>query len=263
MPNSIHLESSIIHLISFFSDSKLSIGKFFGKIRTRDWTKHWENTLPFTKASIASWKKWTSLNNVKFEVAEKLPSPDECGYSQEQIELLARFPPTVLRWLLPLAASRKHGDKLQIALIDADTLILPQAPSIFEQNQIQQSLNKIVPDVILTRDRPDWNKWRNNSYEAFTPLFPDVQFNRDLYFNAGVMILNNTVLPAAFLDFVLKHPTELMEKMTGTTGTDQTPLNFILQRLLRDNNEQYLFWAPNGMPVWTYSWKYINSDKSS
>ena len=242
----------IIPLLPFAPE--LPIGKFFGKIRTRDWTKHWENTLSFVKAGIASWRKWTSLNNVELEIAEKLPSPNECGYSQEQIELLTHFPPTVLRWLLPLAASRKYGNKIQIALIDADTLIHPQAPSIFEQKQT---------DIVLTRDRPDWNKWRNNSYEAFAPLFPSVQFSRDLYFNAGVMVLNNPVLPTTFLDFVLKYPTELMEKMTGTTGTDQTPLNFILQQLLKDNKLTVSFLGSKWNARMDVLLEAENSDKST
>ena len=228
----------IIPLLPF--TPKLPLSRFFTETRTRDWTKHWENTLPFAEAGIASWKKWTSLNNVELEVVEKLPSPDECEYSEEQIELLMTFPPDVSRWLLPLAANRKYGDKLQIALIDVDTLILPNAPSIFEQDEKTIDSIHSGADVLLIRDRPDgkWTKSRNKSCEIFAPLFPGVQFNRDLYFNAGVVVLNSPVvrfLPATFLNFVLQHPAELMEKMTGGNGTDQTPLNFILQQLLKDN----------------------------
>ena len=113
-------------------------------------------------------------------------------------------------------------------MVDADTLISPQAPSIFEQAQA---------DVILTPDRPEWNAWKVSSLATYAPMFPDVEFNKDLFFNAGVMVLNSPILPRAFLNFVLDHAAEYMARMTqgpDRTGTDQTPLNFIFQRLARD-----------------------------
>ena len=215
----------IIPLLPF--DSTTPINKVFEKIRTKTWTQHWKNALPFVEASIASWKNWTSRNNVILEISEKLPTAAECDYTESQIELLTTFPPTIQRWLLPLAARKKYGNETRIAMIDADTLISPQAPSIFEQAQT---------DVILTPDL-QWNEKKTLSIEIYASMFPDIEFNKNLFFNAGVMVLNNSILPRAFLDFVLKYATEYTIRMTSQRhiGTDQTLLNFIFQQLASDN----------------------------
>ena len=237
----------IIPLLPF--KSREEIARSFGKSRAKEWEEQWDRKLNFAEAGISSWKNWAIRNNILLEVAESLPAPEECGYSGEQIELLRTLPPPVQRWLLPLAAARKHGDGTRIAMVDADTIISPRAPSIFEQNKSDVILTQTIfeqckPDMILTRDRPEWNKWKANSLAAFAPMFPDIKFDKSLYFNAGVMVLNSLALPRTFLDFTLTRFTEFMSRIDGRVGTDQTPLNFILQRLMRDEGLSVSFLDP-------------------
>jgi hypothetical protein len=187
---------------------------------------------------VASWKNWISSNNAVLEVSRQLPTARECGCTESQLEILAAFPPTIQRWLLPLASWKRHGNEARIAMVDADTLISPQAPSIFEQAQA---------NVILTPDRPEWNEWKVFSLATYAPMFPDIEFDKNLFFNAGVMVLNSPMLPRAFLDFVLDHAAEYMDRMTrgpDRTGTDQTPLNFVFQQLARDSKLTASFLDP-------------------
>lgn len=220
MPNII-----IIPLLPFGSIDL--IPRFYGKQRSSDWTKYWNHETSFAEAGIASWQEWSSRHEVILEIATEIPSPIECGYTKSQIDELKKFPPTILRWLLPLASRKKHGSDSRIAMIDADTLVSPKSPSIFEQSHT---------DVLLTRDRPDLNQWRKDSLSAFEPIFPGFDFNKDMYFNAGVIVLENNKLPRAFLDFTLQHSEEFLSLINGNVGTDQTPLNFILQALV--NNDE-------------------------
>jgi hypothetical protein len=116
----------------------------------------------------------------------------------------------------------RHGPGTSIAMIDADTLINPRSPSIFKQQ---------ASDLILTKDRREWTNWKSNSCATFAPLFPDVDLDKTLYFNAGVMVHRTPLLATSFIDFVLENHDELLGRLNGMVGTDQTPLNFMLQGL--------------------------------
>ena len=214
----------IIPLLPF--ESSGLVPKFYVQQFYNDWTKYWKCETDFAKVGIASWQEWTSKNNVMLEIATELPSPIECGYTKKQIEKLKKFPPTISRWLLPLTARRKYGPNSHIAMIDADTLISLDAPSIFKQ---------IHTNVLLTRDRLGWNRWKQDSLSVFGSMFPGFNFDKDIYFNAGVVVLENDKLPTAFLDFSLQHAKEFLSLIDGTVGTDQTVLNFVLQALVNDS----------------------------
>jgi hypothetical protein len=183
----------------------------------------------FADVGIASWKRWCSQNNVRLEIASKLPLPEECCRSASQIEILLAFPPTIQRWLLPPFFLRQHGPGTSVAMIDADTLINPTSPSIFKQQS---------SDLILTRCQ-EWTAWNSRSCSAFTPLFPDMNLDPALYFNAGVMVHRTPLLATSFIDFVLDNHDKLLKLLSildEPIGTDQTPLNFLLQRLKKNTN---------------------------
>ena len=181
----------------------------------------------FADAGIATWKRWCSRNNVLLMIARELPLPEKCGWPAGQIATLLDFPPTIQRWLLPPFLMDQYGPGTSIAMIDADTIINPRSPSIFKQQS---------SDLLLTKDRKEWTDWKNNSCSAFAPLFPDVELDKSLYFNAGVMVHRTPLLAISFINFVLENHDELLGKLNGKVGTDQTPLNFMLQRLQKTKN---------------------------
>jgi hypothetical protein len=216
----------IIPMLLF--ESKYLMPKFHGEqfYSINDWTRCWNRETDFAKVGIASWQAWASRNNVILNIATELPSPDACGYTESQIEELKKFPPTISRWLLPLAARRKYGLDSYIAMIDADTLVSPDAPSIFKQAH---------EGVILAQDQSGWNQWKEGSLLAFGSMFPGFNFDKSKYFNAGVIVLENDKLPTAFLNFTLQYSKKFLSLIDGTVGTDQTVLNFILQALVSNN----------------------------
>jgi hypothetical protein len=211
------------------------LSRFFGTHRTASWNRHITGESTFTEAGIASWIEWSSKNGIQFEIAKRMPDPEDCGCSKSQIENLQQFPPTVQRWLLPLAAFHKYGRDSGVAMVDADTIVSPGAPSIF--------CDRHESDLNLTRDR-EWNDWKTTSCKAFAPLFPDVDFDQSLYFNAGVMVLNSPVLASEFIKFTLARSSEFLSVMDGTVGTDQTPLNFLFQRLKKSGTLSASFLGP-------------------
>lgn len=200
--------------------------KFFGPSRTHDWTDYWSNNSSFVKTCISSWKKWASQNNALVEVLEHLPSPSECGFSKDQLDIFLNLAPPLQRWVLPSYIYQQHGNDTRIATIDADTLISPKTPSIFQQSQT---------DVVLTGNGYEWTSWKNKACEAFAPLFPQIKFDKNLYFNAGVMILNNNILPNAFSNFVLNHSNDILSIINGKVGVDEVLVNFMVQQLIKDH----------------------------
>lgn len=212
--------------------SSLPVNKFFDKKRALDWEGHWGKTFDFAAAGISAWENWCSKHDVELEVAESMPNDNECGLTQAQLKTLMEHPPTTQRWLLPIAARLKHGTDTQIAMVDADTLIMPASPSIFEQGKT---------DVLLTPAGSRWGRWHENSHTAFKGLFPDVNFDKKLYFGCGVIVLRNDRLPSAFLNLMTSRSSEFLKITNGKTGTDQTPINFVFQRLLRDEKLTFSF----------------------
>jgi hypothetical protein len=212
--------------------SSLPMDKFFDKKRALDWTGHWEKTFDFADAGISSWERWCSRNNAELEVANSIPNPGECGLSQEQLKILMEHPPTTQRWLLPIEARLRHGNDTRIAMVDADTMIMPSSPSIFEQGE---------DDVLLTPAGSRWGRWHENSHATFKGLFPDINFDKKLYFGCGVIVLRNDLLPSSFLNLMTSQSSEFLEITNHKTGTDQTPINFTFQRLLRDEKMTFSF----------------------
>lgn len=223
----------IIALLPTTSRDPLS--RFIGSHRAASWKRNDSGESPFAEAGISSWIEWSSRNGTRLEIAREMPSPTECGCSRSQIETLQQFPPTIQRWLLPIAAFRRYGHGCNVALVDADTIVSPGAPSIFADRH--------EADVGLIVDH-ERNEWRSTSCEAFAPLFPDVDLDQSLYFNDGVTVLHNPVLAEEFIKFTLTQASKFLDVMDGSVGTDQTPLNFLFQRLRKSGRLTASFLDP-------------------
>lgn len=113
----------------------------------------------------------------------------------------------------------------QILIVDADTIIHPDAPDIFELTD-----NKYT----LVHDDGNFD-WIIRSMENYKKhLFVDEPlFNWYEYFNSGFQIVNNS--HREFFKTMREFFTENADKInwcqrTYGVGTDQTPLNYLLRR---------------------------------
>jgi hypothetical protein len=167
--------------------------------------------LSYAKYGRATWKWWCDKNGIDFVVFDE-PLEDK---------LFSDKPPTIQRWLIPELLIRQRGAGTRVALVDADTMIRPDAPDFLDRT------NKF--SAVRGRDIP----WIERSIAAFHPLFPDVVLAPRDYLNAGVTVVGDGQLDAirSFLTFVSERWEELNRTiLSGNFGTDQTVLNFVLKR---------------------------------
>ncbi|MBL8227778.1 MAG: hypothetical protein JNL98_04855 [Bryobacterales bacterium] len=174
------------------------------------WGRRVSSDLSYLRYGAASWRWWCGRHGVRFHLLDRRPP----GF--ETIGL----PPTVLRWAAACDLLEQDPHGMQLAVVDADTMIRWDAPDLFEAASGQ-----------LAAVRDGCAEWVAASIRAYQPLFPRVHLAPERYFNAGVVILNGRHLPALrlFLDFWLAHASELRAiQESGDYGSDQTPLNFAL-----------------------------------
>ena len=113
----------------------------------------------------------------------------------------------------------------QILMVDADTIIHPDAPDVFELTDGKWS-------GVYDTGNFDWICRTVENYNLH--LFPDEKpFSVYNYFNSGFQIINKTHRP--FFDTMRQFYDDNAEKIrwcqkTFMVGTDQTPLNYMLRR---------------------------------
>jgi hypothetical protein len=167
--------------------------------------------LHYAKYSRASWKWWCDKNGIEFIVFDQPLGGAE----------FADKPPTIQRWLIPDLLIREHGNGTRVALVDADTMIRWDTPDFLDMSENFSA--------VRGRDTP----WISQSINAFQPLFPGVTLTPREYFNAGMVVVGQGELQKirSFLAFMSQH-WPLVQKIirAGNFGTDQTALNFVLQR---------------------------------
>ena len=116
-------------------------------------------------------------------------------------------------------------DANQILIVDADTIVHPDCPDIFELTEDK---------YCLVHDDGDFD-WIIRSMESYKHhLFKDEPlFNWYEYFNSGFQIVNNFHRPFfnTMREFYAANVNDILwcQKTYGV-GTDQTPLNYLLRK---------------------------------
>lgn len=116
-------------------------------------------------------------------------------------------------------------DANQILIVDADTIVHPDCPDIFELTEDK---------YCLVHDDGDFD-WIIRSMENYKHhLFEDEPlFNWYEYFNSGFQIVNNSHRPFfnTMREFYAANVNDILwcQKTYGV-GTDQTPLNYLLRK---------------------------------
>ena len=159
--------------------------------------------------SIQSWKAWCDKNNCELMVLE--------DRIYEENIMNANWHKLFIFKLLDI-------DYDQVLIADADTIIHPDAPNVFEQTNHQFS-------VVHNYGSYDWICRSIENYKKH--LFPDVEIPLDNYFNSGIIICNkqHEEFYDRIIDFYTENGNNLVKLQEAYgVGTDQPILNFFVQR---------------------------------
>jgi len=162
--------------------------------------------------SVLSWKAWCKKNNCDLFVLE------ESLFSKEIMNTIWQK-----IYIYDLLESN-NIEYNQILIVDADTIIHPNAPNIFD-------LTDEKFNVVRAYGSMDWVCRSYENYKKY--VFPEITFSPFDYFNAGVIIINkkHKELYKKLQNFYFDNR-ELLQKLQSTygTGTDQPVLNFFLRK---------------------------------
>lgn len=167
-------------------------------------------TAPY-KYGIESWKIWCNKNNAKLVVLDKAILPYE--------DLRPNWHKIFIFDLL----EQSYINPNKIIIVDADTIVHPDAPNFFEFDD-----DKFC--VVANVGSFDWIFRSIENYQKY--IFDEYRFEITKYFNSGFIILNknhkNFFNKIKHFYFSNKDRLIKMQE-TFFTGTDQPVLNFMCQ----------------------------------
>jgi len=168
--------------------------------------------------SIDSWQRWCEKNDCELIVLDQRAYPVEVMNAN---------------WHKILVFELLEGSNIeynQILIVDADTIIHPDAPNIFDLTQ-----NKFC--AVRNHGSMDWVC---RSYENYKKhLFPSIEYSPTEYFNSGVLVVNKThrgVYEKLHKYYIENYRTIQHLQQTYGVGTDQPVLNFFLRQEKIDIN---------------------------
>lgn len=169
-----------------------------------------ERSLPY-KYSINSWKKWCEKNNAELFILEDLILPKE-----EMAICWQRY------YLFDiLDANGIEYD--QILMVDSDTIVHPNCPNFFDLTNHKYA-------GVHNEGSYDWVLRSIENYSKH--IFGGREIEWWKYINGGFQIVNkkHKSIFEAMISFYNDNKDNLITMQnTYHTGTDQTPLNFMLQ----------------------------------
>lgn len=164
--------------------------------------------------SVRSWQKW----------AEQYQDVDVIEWTEPLIDP-TQMKITLQRYWVHDILATNNIEYTQVLLVDADTIIHPNAPNFFNETEGKFS-------VVLNNGCYEWvtrsiKGWQSN-------LFPDQRLVPTWeYFNGGFQITNKSHIP--FYKYVQEFYTKNLHKIQVLqeqikAGTDQTIINFLTQQ---------------------------------
>ena len=169
-----------------------------------------DRSLPYN-FSVDSWKQWCDKNNAELFVLEELLLPKEdmaiCWQRYHLFDIL----------------DANEIDYDQILMVDSDTIVHPNCPNFFEMTDHKYT-------GVHNEGSYDWIFRSVENYSKF--IFQGRELKWWNYINGGFQIVNKK--HKAFFSSMIslynnnkKNFIQMQEQFH--TGTDQTPLNFMLQ----------------------------------
>ena len=169
-----------------------------------------DRSLPYN-FSVESWKQWCDKNHAELFVLEELLLPKEemaiCWQRYHLFDIL----------------DANEIDYDQILMVDSDTIVHPDCPNFFEMTEHKYT-------GVHNEGSYDWIFRSVENYSKF--IFQGRELKWWNYINGGFQIVNKK--HKAFFSSMIslynnnkKNFIQMQEQFH--TGTDQTPLNFMLQ----------------------------------
>jgi len=161
------------------------------------------------KYSIESWKEWGKRNNAQVLVWDTLL------YTWEQMTVPWQ------RYHLFDILEHNQIEYDQVLMVDSDTVVHPDTPNFFEFTERK---------YCAVMDLGCW-EWTGRSIRLYKDLFNDYKLDRSKYFNGGFQIVNDSHRDffKLVLEFYKANSSVLVEKQKQHLGTDQTPINYLVQ----------------------------------
>lgn len=161
---------------------------------------------------LKSWKHWCDKHNVLIFILEEPLVPIE------------QMKPTWQRWHVLEILEANNIEYDQVALVDMDTLIHPDAPNFF--NLLPGKGIGAVQDDLMV-------EWVYNSIKGYQDFWPGIHFDWTTYFNCGFIVINEShkELCKKITDFYYANREELQRRQHETLrkGSDQTPVNYMVR----------------------------------
>ena len=168
--------------------------------------------LDYKEWCFKSWKLWCKKNNVELFVLD------------QELRDRTMMKPTWQRWHVFDVLEANEVDYNQIALVDVDTMIHPEAPNFFDETNGEFS--GVNDDLMV--------EWVHNSIVGYQDMFPNVNFDWITYFNCGFIVVNkkHKKLCKSITDFYYSNESELRNRQHKTLrkGSDQTPVNYLVRK---------------------------------
>ena len=170
------------------------------------------DTLDYKEWCYRSWKVWCQRNNAEIFILD------------QELRDKSIMKPTWQRWHVLEILENNSIDYDQVALVDIDTMIHPDAPNFFDLTN--KGFSVVGEDVMV--------EWIYNSIKGYQDLFPEVEFNWTTYWNNGFIVVNETHknLCKDITEFYYNNEQELRNRqhVTLKKGSDQTPVNYLVRK---------------------------------
>ena len=167
-----------------------------------------EVDISYKDLCLNTWRHWCNRHDVELFILDT------------EIMDTNYMKPTWQRWYVFDILKSNDIDYNQVALVDVDTMIHWNAPNFFDETD-----NKF--SACVDNDNIGWVKQSIDGYRKF---FKD-DLDWESYFNCGFIVINKT--HTKLCDMIKKfridnHSDLIYLQSTLSKGTDQTPVNFIV-----------------------------------
>jgi hypothetical protein len=170
------------------------------------------DNMEYKKWCFESWKYWCNKHDAEIFVL------DTPLYNKDLMK------PTWQRWYVFEILEANNINYNQVALVDVDTMIHPEAPNFFDETNGEYA--GVNDDLMV--------EWVHNSIVGYIDMFPDTKFDWTTYMNNGFIVMSpkHKKLCKSITDFYYANEDELRNRQHHTLkkGSDQTPVNYLVRR---------------------------------